>query len=319
MTPPTSTPEPTGEADARLVDGYVQRLRFKARRGIAGAQMIIDAWKRLRSSLPTATPSPDLESARETNRKLHAALRDLLEKCDATRDTGCEEDFQAALEPLDDSMESARALLDDIESGSPPPVPEGPLPGGDDLRERLAALCHTQWSGWMKYLFGKCGLAVNAGTVIPPWAVERWHRQMVTPYAELSEEEKDSDRAEADRFIALLSSLSPVPAAPSAEHEYALRLATVMARKHWPEIGGWKPLPDLMGLLTQIDNMVAGMVRRPAPVPAAEDVREAAEALLEGIKRQTGPVSPYVAMKANQLRKALSLLVPAPSNTQERK
>lgn len=76
-----------------------------------------------------------------------------------------------------------------------------------ETRERLAELCHAQWSGWMEYLFSKCvnPIEPNTGTVvIPKWAVERWRRQIATPYADLAEEEKDSDRKEADRILAVL-------------------------------------------------------------------------------------------------------------------
>ena len=78
-----------------------------------------------------------------------------------------------------------------------------------DRREELAALAHEQWSGWMKHLFSKCEETVYFGgeltkSTIPTWARDRWMRQMNTPYAELPEEEKESDRAEADRVIALL-------------------------------------------------------------------------------------------------------------------
>ena len=72
--------------------------------------------------------------------------------------------------------------------------------------ERLAELCHEQWSGWMEYMFSKCdGTALPGYRVIPEWAEKRWTRQLLTPYAELSEEEKDSDRKEAQRFIDLLN------------------------------------------------------------------------------------------------------------------
>jgi hypothetical protein len=60
----------------------------------------------------------------------------------------------------------------------------------------------------MEYLFSKCEIGiVNGGpaTIIPPWAIERWTNQLQTPYSGLCEEEKESDRKEADRFIALLS------------------------------------------------------------------------------------------------------------------
>lgn len=72
------------------------------------------------------------------------------------------------------------------------------------LREELADLCHSQWSGWMRYLFKK-GMFNEDGTwTMPTWAVERWKRQTETPYSELSESEQDSDRNEADKFLAVI-------------------------------------------------------------------------------------------------------------------
>ena len=71
-------------------------------------------------------------------------------------------------------------------------------------REKLAELCHEQWSGWMKYLFSKCEYTTMSSATIPPWAVKRWEKQMNTPYAELSWSEKESDREEADKFLTLL-------------------------------------------------------------------------------------------------------------------
>jgi hypothetical protein len=70
-----------------------------------------------------------------------------------------------------------------------------------ELREQLAALAHEQWRGWMLYLFSKCTGYPDGTVTIPAWAVERWTRQMNTPYHDLTEAEKDSDRAEADKPI----------------------------------------------------------------------------------------------------------------------
>lgn len=84
----------------------------------------------------------------------------------------------------------------------------------NELREKLAALCHDQWSGWMEYLFSKCvdhvmpaslGFHKDGELLIPKEFVDRWRRQMKTPYLDLSEEEKESDRKEADKFLELLS------------------------------------------------------------------------------------------------------------------
>ncbi len=81
----------------------------------------------------------------------------------------------------------------------------------NETREKLAELAHNQWSGWMDYLFGKC-IPYQPGdiqgeegaVVIPKWAVDRWKRQAGTSYCDLSKEEKDSDREEADKFLAVL-------------------------------------------------------------------------------------------------------------------
>lgn len=74
----------------------------------------------------------------------------------------------------------------------------------NDVREKLAALAHEQWSGWMRYLFGKCAIYEEGSAIIPAWAVKRWQRQMNTAYSDLPEEEKESDRREADKMLAIL-------------------------------------------------------------------------------------------------------------------
>lgn len=40
--------------------------------------------------------------------------------------------------------------------------------------------------------------------IIPAWAVERWQRQMNTPYNYLPKDEKGSDKAEADKILVIL-------------------------------------------------------------------------------------------------------------------
>jgi hypothetical protein len=70
------------------------------------------------------------------------------------------------------------------------------------VREALAAYAHDAWAGWMKYLFQKSAHVLSTGeVVIPTSLVERWMRQMNTPYTELPENERESDRLEADRMI----------------------------------------------------------------------------------------------------------------------
>lgn len=86
----------------------------------------------------------------------------------------------------------------------------------DELREKLAAQEHERWSRWMRYLFEQGVIEVDGTWTMPAWAVVRWDGQMTTPYSELSEKEKDSDRKEADQTLVLirehiLASVEPVP------------------------------------------------------------------------------------------------------------
>jgi hypothetical protein len=46
----------------------------------------------------------------------------------------------------------------------------------------------------------------------------------------------------------------------SMEKDYAKRISTYLWERHWREVNpDWKPLNTLMGVLTQIDNMIAGL------------------------------------------------------------
>lgn len=76
---------------------------------------------------------------------------------------------------------------------------------GEDFREVIASLCHEQWSGWTGYQFSKGTFNEDGTWTMPAWAVKRWTRQMNTLFPDLSEEEKNNDRIEADRFLAIIA------------------------------------------------------------------------------------------------------------------
>ncbi len=69
------------------------------------------------------------------------------------------------------------------------------------LRERFADEAHQAWSGWMELLFDKCESNDMGEAILPAWAVNRRMRQSTTSYADLPEDEKESDRTEADRYL----------------------------------------------------------------------------------------------------------------------
>ena len=73
--------------------------------------------------------------------------------------------------------------------------------------EEIAAVQHEIWSHWMKYLF-QCSFQFekfkDGSALIPADKVKRWKRQMNTPYSELTEKEKESDRDQAQKVIRVL-------------------------------------------------------------------------------------------------------------------
>ena len=78
----------------------------------------------------------------------------------------------------------------------------------EDLIEAGAEIAHSQWSGWMAYLFSKCEIHEDGTASIPEWAVSRWKRQMNTSYVNLPEEEKVSDQEEAKKYMNWLLKVS---------------------------------------------------------------------------------------------------------------
>jgi hypothetical protein len=63
-----------------------------------------------------------------------------------------------------------------------------------NLFERLAALEHEQWAHWTRYMLHNLTLK----------NIERWKRQIETPYHELTDEEKQSDRVWATKVMTQL-------------------------------------------------------------------------------------------------------------------
>jgi len=95
-------------------------------------------------------------------------------------------------------------------------------PRDEGIRENLAAVQHEIWAHWMRYMFTQGHFfqtltGENVDKVVETWGmpadkVIRWQRQMNTLYSDLTETEKDSDREQADKILAVLySSQMPQP------------------------------------------------------------------------------------------------------------
>lgn len=67
--------------------------------------------------------------------------------------------------------------------------------------EVLSDVEHTRWSGWQKYLHSKCIKNSDGSLTIPSGYVTNLERLIKTPYCELTEKEKESDRDEAKKSL----------------------------------------------------------------------------------------------------------------------
>jgi len=70
-----------------------------------------------------------------------------------------------------------------------------------ELIETLAAVEHERWSHWQRHVHSQCSPNPDGSLTIPAELVARWTDQLSTPYAELSEQEKESDREQVRRYL----------------------------------------------------------------------------------------------------------------------
>jgi hypothetical protein len=74
----------------------------------------------------------------------------------------------------------------------------------DELVEPLAAIEHERWSHWQRYLHSQCSETKGGMVQFAANLFHRWAVQIETPYANLSEKEKESDRQEVRRYLPLI-------------------------------------------------------------------------------------------------------------------
>lgn len=110
----------------------------------------------------------------------------------------------------------------------------------DELIEQLADAEHASWARWMAYLFSRCDrLGADEALTIPADLVKRWRRQTDTPYADLSEREKQSDRDEVAHIVPVikqhvtLALLDPAPDPNLSMGGYVCKVC------------GWDAAPDV--------------------------------------------------------------------------
>ena len=73
----------------------------------------------------------------------------------------------------------------------------------EELKEKLAAIEHQRWSDWQKW----CNAVIREHIDSPKATEARlklWDEQIATPYKDLKEYEKDSDREQVERYWPLV-------------------------------------------------------------------------------------------------------------------
>ncbi|MFE4693971.1 hypothetical protein ACFRH6_28490 [Streptomyces sp. NPDC056749] len=75
----------------------------------------------------------------------------------------------------------------------------------EEVMEELAGIEHERWAHWQRYLHSRCSRQSDGSLTIPAELVLRWESQMDTPYDELSETEKESDREQVRRYLPVIT------------------------------------------------------------------------------------------------------------------
>jgi hypothetical protein len=96
-------------------------------------------------------------------------------------------DYSPTFESMETLVKCSEAVIDASES--------------IDL-EKMAEIEHIRWSGWQEYLHSKCIKNEDGSLTIPSGYVSNLVRLINTPYEQLTEQEKESDKTEAKNSIA---------------------------------------------------------------------------------------------------------------------
>lgn len=75
----------------------------------------------------------------------------------------------------------------------------------NEIAEHLASIEHERWSHWQLHMHKQGQKLSDGSLIIPPELANRWEKQASTPYADLSEGEKDSDREQVARYLQVIA------------------------------------------------------------------------------------------------------------------
>lgn len=73
------------------------------------------------------------------------------------------------------------------------------------LLETLASIEHERWSHWQRYMHDKGVRNPDGSLTLSPVLVAHWERLIATPYNQLTEQERESDREQVRRYIGVIA------------------------------------------------------------------------------------------------------------------
>jgi len=115
----------------------------------------------------------------------------------------------------------------------------------DALRRKLAAIEHERWADWQRLMHEQCSRLAGGSLAIPAFLVERWERQIATPFDQLTDAEQQSDLEQVDRYW-------PLIVAALEEREGLRRLLTASQTlvSRGPQSSAWIPFWDIVAELS---------------------------------------------------------------------
>lgn len=72
------------------------------------------------------------------------------------------------------------------------------------MLEALAAIEHERWAHWQRYMHNRGKLQADGSLLIAAELVHHWERLIATPYPDLAEAEKESDRDQVRRYLQII-------------------------------------------------------------------------------------------------------------------
>lgn len=81
----------------------------------------------------------------------------------------------------------------------------------EGLIETLAAIEHERWAHWQKHMHAKGVRRPDGALVLPAEMVAQWESQIARVYAELTDEEKESDREQVRRYLPMIAAALDEP------------------------------------------------------------------------------------------------------------